>query len=113
MRIYSFQNPDKTLQEILSIGRTYEQTSKQIKEISNTKAGSQEEVLFTKKKKQQFCKNLTRRGGMSRNKSCYRCGGNFPHNNGCPAEGKTCNKCQKPNHFAVVCRTKAGDNLKL
>lgn len=36
-------------------------------------------------------------------KSCTRCG--YTHDKNCPAYGKTCNKCQKPNHFATMCRT--------
>ena len=39
-------------------------------------------------------------------RKCFNCGGPFPHSNAkpCPAKGKTCNKCQKPNHFASQCR---------
>ena len=46
-------------------------------------------------------------------KSCFRCGGKFPHKYQCPALGKTCNKCSKKNHFATVCKTsqKRGGNL--
>ena len=39
-------------------------------------------------------------------RSCRRCGGNFPHTDTCPAMGKTCNYCKKPNHFAKVCRNR-------
>jgi hypothetical protein len=41
----------------------------------------------------------------SREKSqCNRCG--YKHEaRRCPAYGKTCNKCQRPNHFAKVCRS--------
>ena len=36
---------------------------------------------------------------------CYRCGrDNCPRGNKCPANGKKCQKCQKMNHFAKVCR---------
>ena len=43
---------------------------------------------------------------------CGLCGGNFPHEGGrtnCPAYGKTCSNCQKPNHFSSVCRYSAGN----
>ena len=34
------------------------------------------------------------------------CGGTFPHKDfSCPAKGKECNLCKKPNHFASVCRS--------
>ena len=37
---------------------------------------------------------------------CRNCGGPWPHNNNiCPAKGKSCLNCGKPNHFAKVCRS--------
>jgi hypothetical protein len=38
-------------------------------------------------------------------KKCGRCGYEYPHkDNRCPADGKTCKTCGKPNHFSSVCR---------
>ena len=108
LRLYSFQHPDKTLQELLTIGRTYEATTKQIQEISKKKV-SDEEIFYTKNRRKfavkDAGKNQFRRGMSTGQKSCYKCGGKFPHKYNCPAEGKTCNKCHKINHFAVVCRS--------
>lgn len=45
---------------------------------------------------------------VSRNKQCRNCGGIFPHPNGkesCPAYGKECRSCRRPNHFAAQCRS--------
>ena len=41
-------------------------------------------------------------------KECWRCGRKhgFSKRELCPAYGKTCNRCHKPNHFAVKCRQK-------
>ena len=39
-------------------------------------------------------------------KKCFKCGGNYPHPNFCPAESKFCNRCGKQGHFANCCRTK-------
>ena len=40
-------------------------------------------------------------------KQCRKCGLTWPHKEGpCPAQGKTCKKCGKPNHFARVCFSK-------
>ena len=36
-------------------------------------------------------------------KTCRNCGGQHPHKTVCPASGKTCNYCKKPNHFKTVC----------
>ena len=42
-------------------------------------------------------------------KECYKCGRKhaFFKRELCPAFGKTCNRCHKPNHFAVKCRQKS------
>ena len=42
----------------------------------------------------------------SEKKSCYRCGGVFPHNNSCPAVGEKCDNCHKIGHFARCCRSR-------
>jgi hypothetical protein len=43
------------------------------------------------------------RDGASAN-TCRKCGYEFPHRDKlCPATGKTCNECKKPNHFACCC----------
>ena len=39
-------------------------------------------------------------------RSCYFCGGIFPHPKGrtsCPAYGKVCNACKLPNRFSKCC----------
>ena len=44
---------------------------------------------------------------------CRNCNKNWPHKGGqknCPAYGKKCNLCLKPNHFASVCKSSASAN---
>ncbi|KAK7099608.1 hypothetical protein V1264_003723 [Littorina saxatilis] len=41
----------------------------------------------------------------SSSKTCFYCGGQFPHKAGCPAKGKTCKLCAKVGHFARVCKS--------
>ena len=41
-----------------------------------------------------------------RNTKCGLCGGNYPHQGNCPAQGKRFLKCDKMNHFSKVCRSK-------
>ena len=45
----------------------------------------------------------------SNTRKCWNCGRkhDFQKRELCPAYGKTCNKCHKPNHFAIKCRSKA------
>ena len=39
-------------------------------------------------------------------KACRNCGGILPHKDSpCPANGRECNLCKKPNHVASVCRS--------
>ena len=38
-------------------------------------------------------------------KLCFKCGKSWLHINKCPAIGKVCLKCKKPNHLAIVCRS--------
>ena len=40
--------------------------------------------------------------------SCWRCGGRSCSPNSCPAMGKTCHFCLKPNHFQSVCNQALG-----
>ncbi|MES9882663.1 MAG: RNase H-like domain-containing protein [Sedimenticola sp.] len=44
---------------------------------------------------------------------CRSCGGLYPHQHGCPAYGKTCNYCKKPNHFVSQCLRRKRRNRKI
>ena len=56
-------------------------------------------------------KQRRRSKSSRREKTCYRCGGVFPHKGDCPAKDKTCEKCKKIGHFAKVCHTKRRGNV--
>ncbi|XP_034547076.1 uncharacterized protein LOC117818348 isoform X2 [Notolabrus celidotus] len=43
------------------------------------------------------------------NNRCRNCGGNYPHDNECPAKGKQCRACGRQNRFAKQCRSKPKD----
>ena len=47
-----------------------------------------------------------------RNVKCGLCGGKYPHQGICPAQGKQCLNCGKMNHFAQVCRSKPNNRSK-
>ena len=41
---------------------------------------------------------------VANNKSCFKCGKQYSPSHKCPAIGKQCRRCNKMNHFAIVCR---------
>ena len=46
--------------------------------------------------------------GLQSPMTCRKCGKNWSHKQGpCPAKGRTCSKCGKPNHLAKMCLTPA------
>ena len=49
-----------------------------------------------------------------KNKRCFHCGESYPHMTGpCPAKGKTCNKCNKKNHYTKCCKSKHGKQINI
>ena len=101
LRKYSFQNPQKTLNELLTTAKTFETMKIQTEEIEK----QSEDINKISKKK--LTSNATNyRDQKSDTNTCYRCGGDFPHTTKCAALGKTCNSCGKPDHFSRVCRSR-------
>lgn len=107
LRKYSFQNPGKSLQEILSIAKTFEVMKIQTEELEKRAVTEDINAVADKHKEQGKIPNFSsKRTHPSRyEKYCYRCGGPFPHPDTCPASGKICNSCGKPGHFARVCQS--------
>jgi len=48
-----------------------------------------------------------RQSSNSTSNKCFLCGYEYPHKQACPAQGKSCRKCGKLNHFERMCK---GDN---
>lgn len=69
---------------------------------------TQRSVLYQTSQANRRNNNNTNRN--NNNNKCGKCGGN--HGDRCYADGKTCNKCGKKNHYAKMCRSKinGGDN---
>ena len=116
-----------TLDEIMAMGRTYESVNLQTKVIEGKTASSiKKDNDVNKLKYNAFgSKNKTSHQITSKQKhqqaagyqpkTCYGCGGNWPHKGGrqkCPAYGKTCNFCGWRNHFAKMCKNKSQKNEK-
>ncbi|CAG2223866.1 unnamed protein product [Mytilus edulis] len=122
LRRRALREPDKTLNDILTLGRTLEMADTQatemerettVNKITNTNK-TYPKTNYKQQRGQQASSsyhNPNYSNRPTRQTQCRNCGGQFPHKNGpCPANGKTCNACHKQNHFAKVCRGKSKQN---
>ena len=102
------QNPDATIDDNLLVIQQREPTV----QFVNKQNEPNETVSFARNG--QLRKKTTGNGKISNGihnkiKECPKCG--MKHEpRSCPAFGKTCNNCKKPNHFAKKCRLKKQTN---
>ncbi len=100
----ALREPDKSLTEILDIGRTLELTDKHAASMENETISA---VRYSKrqqtKKRDTPSSHHETTQDPDPKKTCKNCGGTYPHSGSCPALGKTCNYCKKLNHFKRVC----------
>ena len=87
IRKKALRDPTYDLKAILLDGRRAEQSSYQARDMESQ--GQRPTGIQKVNTMSQTCRN---------------CGGTYPHEQQCPAQGKTCHKCGKANHFAKVCR---------
>ncbi|XP_038072936.1 uncharacterized protein LOC119741255 [Patiria miniata] len=116
LRHRALREPDKTLTQIIDMGRTLEIADQQ----ASTKERETVHTLTRKyndtKTKRPPAKTASRASGPKRStqpnqtaahqarcKLCIYCGGSYPHTGTCPAKGQTCNYCGKLNHFQRAC----------
>ena len=105
------------LNKALSICRSNEAASKQLKFMKQEEIQTDEQVnamdsqakrlnkRHKQKKDAKYGKNGKATKGVKKN--CSRCGTTKQHRKEeCKAYGQTCHLCSKPNHFASVCRFK-------
>ena len=111
LRRYSFQNPGKTLQELLTIGKTFETAKIQTTQLEKDCTESTEINAVPQRNTPQFQgKNNSSRVLTPTDrppKSCYNCGGIYPHPQSCPAQGKQCHNCGKVGHFSRYCKSRS------
>lgn len=91
---------DLTLKDATFISKQNEMQRKQSK-IMNTERG------VTEFEVNKLNKNYEK-------KSCFNCGGSFPHSDVCPAKDVVCYNCNRRGHFSKLCRSKKQSrNLKV
>ena len=94
---------DLSLDALLAKARSMEVSETQASGIE--KLTSLEKVTVNHVKAKHFPKQTPKQTSETQ---CRKCGlASWPHKDGpCPAQGKTCSKCGKANHFARMCLTK-------
>lgn len=127
LRKRALREPDKSLKEILELGRSLEMVDKQAAAIEDEAVNTIKNPRFqkqtTNRKPDMHKSTPTSRNANAKKttqtpqkppNACLRCGGKYPHETTCPAMGKICNYCKKPNHFKSVCfKLKRKDQVKL
>ncbi|CAB4036105.1 Retrovirus-related Pol poly from transposon [Paramuricea clavata] len=95
----ALRDPTFDLKSMLLEGRRDEQSKYQAQQIEPKEQTDGEANKLEQKPDNGNISN-------SSNIICRNCGRAYPHTGACPAKGKTCNNCGKPNHFGAVCRGK-------
>ena len=98
-----------TLEQAVDIARTQEISTAQLQ----TMAGEDPKVqaVETSYTKWEDRSRRSRRDKERKSTECTRCGSTHGKSSVCPALGRKCGKCNKPNHFAKVCQTKLPKNM--
>ena len=124
LREEGMSKPNLSLVDLLRFGRTLESSKRhakvmeeklskpaQVNKLSKPKQSVSSKSKQNQKGQESFSpgKKSTKFTPRKPAKTCYNCGGNWPHPKGkrCPAYGKKCSKCGKQNHFAAVCAQKS------
>ncbi|XP_052806251.1 uncharacterized protein K02A2.6-like [Mya arenaria] len=141
LRRRALREPDKALCDILTMGRMLEQSDRQaavmensdtVQRVSQRPRGSVNRRGHKRERGGQHYANSGMRRGLSakprdhpglsarprdraplNENTCRACGYEYPHKQTCPAKGKTCNLCKKPNHFSRCCRQRGIREVKL
>lgn len=113
LRRFALREENLTLDQLLSKARSLEASEQQASGMEQSLQQTTEAVnnLHLKRKSQpskprKWTKPQQKPPHASQASQCRQCGRAWPHTQGpCPAKGKMCNKCGKPNHFSNVCYT--------
>ena len=124
LRRRALSEPTLTFTQLMDIARAMETAERQVRAIENGPGETREAVAAVHNDRAQQPRHQPpppspppssrrpRDGNMRSSpagQTCRNCGGSYPHAGGresCPALGKSCNFCSKPNHFSQVCRSR-------
>ncbi|XP_046571037.1 uncharacterized protein K02A2.6-like [Haliotis rubra] len=100
------QSSNLSLKDCIDICRSHERAAARLKSLSNTEdvQAISKTRGYKKPKGKETKPGLTTRSDQSL--QCKFCGRSHVFNRKeCPAWGRICNKCKRPNHFAYVCQS--------
>ena len=104
------REPDLTLEKTITIGRSFEASERQASQMeadSLKPTNLEVNAIQSQEKSPRFPGAPTKQTSSFRSSlTCYCCGnvGHRAKDPRCPAEGMSCNNCNKLGHFARVCR---------
>ena len=107
LKVRALEDETITLENLIKLAKTIEMVDNHMLELKKHADPVERELV------NQFS-NCSMRGNKQNFKSdkpigqCWRCGGNFPHDQDkvCPAIEQNCNFCKKRGHFEKCCRSK-------
>jgi hypothetical protein len=104
------RDPELTLEKAINICRKSEISKTQLRNLDSVKESNIH--AFKSSSSQQNFESRNTKKGKQRDRrkekpqtKCSRCGYDDHDLRICPANGQTCHKCQRRNHFARVCRS--------
>jgi hypothetical protein len=101
--------PDLTLEKAIKIAKQFEQVHSQMATTS-----SADEVRRPRWKRDEASGKASRKDERDQGNGrlqCSRCGYDHSKSQRCPADGKTCNKCQGKGHFSRMCKKMKADEV--
>ena len=103
------RKPFLQLNEVIDICQNAESTARDkvtLSKQSRVNRITQAKDQTYKRDSRPRSRSKSRPRRLNKNSSCRWCGESHSSEQTCPARGQTCQKCKKPNHFAIVCRSK-------
>ena len=103
------EGSELTLEKAVDIARTQEMSNTQLQRMA-PEDNNVHSLRDVRERKFQYKDDKRRKGpntrdGYTYKQHCSKCGIKHDQNK-CPAEGKTCAKCKRLNHFARMCKSK-------
>ena len=105
LRRHALREEAMTLDKLLSKAQALEASETQAKGIEESTAQTNPSAESVKHiRRGQHPRRPIQVSARHKSSQCRQCGLSWPHTRTpCPAKGKTCNSCGKPNHFAKMC----------